>query len=293
MYKKILAAADSSEGSNIALVHAVILAKKLGAELTALWVRGSLPHYPETVDEIEEEEETAQAFFLEIKEHLKSLSATYGIAIRAELRKGHPAQQVVECAREGAFNLIVLGSRGHSRLWGQLLGHTADRVNEYAPCSVLIVRSEKEKAQYRRMLVGFDGSEGGVTALHHALMIGKAISSEVRVLWIHEVPPGYGSASEERYDEKWMHDFFETSVKDRIEQAASECGIKVEADCRRGFADKTLVTEAEAGGFRLIVLGHSGHSGLWGRLLGGTADRVSHHAHCDVLIVREKKEPHL
>ena len=50
MYRKLLVACDGSEGSQIAVLHASILAKKLGAELSALWVRGSLPHYPETID---------------------------------------------------------------------------------------------------------------------------------------------------------------------------------------------------------------------------------------------------
>jgi hypothetical protein len=36
----------------------------------------------------------------------------------------------------------------------------------------------------------------------------------------------------------------------------------------------------------LIVVGHSDHSELWGRLLGDTADRISDHAHCSVLIVK-------
>jgi nucleotide-binding universal stress UspA family protein len=35
------------------------------------------------------------------------------------------------------------------------------------------------------------------------------------------------------------------------------------------------------------VVGHSDHSGLWGRLLGDTADRISDHAHCSVLIVKQ------
>jgi hypothetical protein len=35
------------------------------------------------------------------------------------------------------------------------------------------------------------------------------------------------------------------------------------------------------------VIEHSDHSELWGRLLGDTADRVSDHAHCSVLIVKQ------
>jgi nucleotide-binding universal stress UspA family protein len=47
------------------------------------------------------------------------------------------------------------------------------------------------------------------------------------------------------------------------------------------------VSFAKEGNYDLIVIGHSDHSELWGRLLGDTADRVSDHAHCSVLIVKQ------
>ncbi len=39
-------------------------------------------------------------------------------------------------------------------------------------------------------------------------------------------------------------------------------------------------------GADLIVLGHSGHSAVWGPLLGAVTEKVSRHAPCSVLIVR-------
>jgi nucleotide-binding universal stress UspA family protein len=285
MYKKLLVAYDASEGSQIAVVHAAILAKKLDAQLSALWVRGSLPHYPESVGEVAEEEEAALEFFEEIKVQLGSISAAQGVGILANLRSGHPAQQIVAFARETNVDLIVLGNRGHSRLWGELLGHTADRVNEHAPCSVLIVRSKKEAARYRKMLIGFDGSSASERALRSGLALATQIGSEVDVLWIDEGPVTHGTQSEVHDDEKRARDFF-NSLRKTIDAAAAEQGLEVNAGFRRGNAPRILVSEAESGGFRLIVVGHRGHSGLWGKLLGGAADRVSHHARCDVLIVR-------
>jgi nucleotide-binding universal stress UspA family protein len=55
-----------------------------------------------------------------------------------------------------------------------------------------------------------------------------------------------------------------------------------------GNAAQSLIAEADKGKFRIIALGHRGSSGIWGRFLGGVADRVSDLAHSDVLIVRER-----
>lgn len=290
MFRKLLVGSDESEGSKIAIAHAAILAKRLGAELSALWVRDSLPHFPETVDEIAEEEESALKFFRKIEQQLRSTSAEHEVPIVPALRKGNPASEIVAFAREGFFDLIVLGQRGHSRLWGQLLGHTADRVSEQAPCSVLIVRSPLEEARYRKMLIGYDGSEGSALALDLALEMAAALRAEVHALWIHPTIGGPSAEpDEERLNEQWAHDFFETSIKDRILKAASKHDVHVEADYRLGVPALVLAREAELGGFRIVAVGQRGHSGLWGRLLGGTADRVSHHAPCDVLVAREKE----
>lgn len=141
MYKKILVAYDGSEGSRKALEHAIHLAKELGSQVSALWVRGSLPHYPETVDEVEEEKEAADSFLKKLTRELLAISEKQGIDIHADSRTGHPAKTIVDYAKEHGFDLIVLGHRGHSGLWGSFLGHTTDKVSENAHCSVLIVRS--------------------------------------------------------------------------------------------------------------------------------------------------------
>ncbi len=140
MYKKILVAYDGSDGAKRALENAIHLATELGSTLLALWVRGSLPHYPETVDEVEEEREAANEFLQKITRDLLEYSKTSGVDIHADSHSGHPAKTIVDYARENMVDLIVMGHSGHSGLWGHFLGHTADKVSENAHCSVLIVR---------------------------------------------------------------------------------------------------------------------------------------------------------
>jgi len=140
MYNKILVAYDGSEGSKAALEQSVYLAQKFVSQLTALWVRGSLPHYPETIDEVEEEKQAADAFTQKLTNELLAFSKRFGIDIHADSRSGNPAKTIVDYAKENSFDLIVLGHRGHSGLWGSFLGHITDKVSENAHCSILIVR---------------------------------------------------------------------------------------------------------------------------------------------------------
>jgi len=109
------------------------------------------------------------------------------------------------------------------------------------------------------------------------------------VLWIQERAPAHiRSPREPIEDEKRAQEFFQTVLRKRINVAAVEQGVAVDSTYRCGNAARTLVAEVESGGYRLIVLGHHGQSGLWGKLLGGVANRVSHLVRCDVLVVREK-----
>jgi len=142
MYKNILIGYDGSSGAKQALARALTLAQTFGARIGAIWVRGSLPHFPETVDEIAEEKEAADKYFARLEAQIEAAARGAGVTISCEARSGHPAKTILAYAEAGGFDLIVLGSRGHSELWGRIIGHTADRVSENAHCDVLVVRAD-------------------------------------------------------------------------------------------------------------------------------------------------------
>ena len=61
---------------------------------------------------------------------------------RAEFRRAHgvPADRIVELAQAGDFDLVVLGSHGHTALGNVLLGSVATRVLASCRVPVLIIR---------------------------------------------------------------------------------------------------------------------------------------------------------
>ncbi|MCX7985592.1 MAG: universal stress protein [Bacteroidales bacterium] len=140
MYKNILTAFDGSEGSQKALNNSIVLAKALKAKLTAIWVGGFRPYYHETVAEIDEENKAIDSFSAKLKKEIKEISGQVGYPIEYVHLQGNPAKIIVEFAEKNSFDLIVIGSGGHSGLWGNDLGHVTDKVSEKAKCNVLIVR---------------------------------------------------------------------------------------------------------------------------------------------------------
>jgi nucleotide-binding universal stress UspA family protein len=140
MFQKILLAYDGSEGANTALNAGINLAKIHQAELWAVAVQEKLPRFSGTIDEVQEEKQFADEQYGKMLEAAKVRAKEAGIELKTLMRPGHPAQTVVAVAKEGKFDLVLVGHSGLSGVWAAFLGTTAEKVSRHAPCSVLIVR---------------------------------------------------------------------------------------------------------------------------------------------------------
>ena len=120
MYRKILLAYDGSEGANRALKVGIELAKLHQAELWALAVEEKLPRFSATIDEVQEEKEFANQHYSKLLAAAREQAAPAGLELKTVLRPGHAAQTILEVAREGKFDLIVVGHvPGHHRGEGE------------------------------------------------------------------------------------------------------------------------------------------------------------------------------
>ena len=143
---------------------------------------------------------------------------------------------------------------------------------------------------FQKILVGFDGSKGGKAALQHAAIMAREYEAQLTALWVREPLPRHSDLPGEFEEEKEAADDYFAERQKEVQEAASQHGIKIACELRRGHPAKTLVKYADEGRFDLIVVGHSDHSELWGRLLGDTADRIADHAHCSVLVVKQPQD---
>jgi nucleotide-binding universal stress UspA family protein len=139
-FQRVLVAYDGSEGAKKALDAAVGVARRDSADLVGLAIEAHLPHYGATVGEVEEERRFEEQACTQLLEEASRYAAGRGVAMHADIRAGHLAQEIVRAAHDQGADLIVIGHSGHSGVWGRFLGGTAEKVSRHAACSVLMVR---------------------------------------------------------------------------------------------------------------------------------------------------------
>jgi nucleotide-binding universal stress UspA family protein len=138
-FERILVAIDGSDCSDRAFGKALELAVLTSGKLTALAIEGPLPAYAATLGEVDEVKREKDQFFNALGARARERAEQLGVELDVDVRPGHPAELISRVAADGGYDLVVLGHRGHF-LRDHLLGSTADRVAEHAPCPVMIVR---------------------------------------------------------------------------------------------------------------------------------------------------------
>jgi len=56
------------------------------------------------------------------------------------MKIGHEVETIIRHARDGDYDLLVVGFMGHSRVFGRIWGGTSQNLAKLAPCSVLVVK---------------------------------------------------------------------------------------------------------------------------------------------------------
>ncbi|GBC76051.1 TRAP-T-associated universal stress protein TeaD [bacterium HR07] len=140
MFQKILVANDGSENALRALEIAVDLARRYGAELHQLSVEEHLPHYAASLGEVLEAEREELDYFDAVAERAREIASRAGVQLECHIIAGHEVETIVRFAAENQFDLLVIGHKGHSKIWPFHMGSTAARIAEHSRTNVLIVQ---------------------------------------------------------------------------------------------------------------------------------------------------------
>jgi universal stress protein A len=147
-YRNFLVPIDFSEHSKKTIQYAIQLATLTGASIRILHVF-QISDYPaafyhglyleqEAVKvHLEAAKREADAQLSLVAEEIRA----HGVEAESMFRTGNPYEEIVNAAKKTGIDLIVIGSHGYTGLGRLLLGSTADRVLQYAPCPVLVVKA--------------------------------------------------------------------------------------------------------------------------------------------------------
>ena len=135
--RKILLAVDGSEAANKAASTAASLARLTGAQVLLFTCFPVLEDgtFIEVGDEVPLRDQ-AEKFF----EVSRGLLAGAGVTFSAKHSTGDPDREIVALAEAEGCDLIVMGSRGLSKVMGLILGSVTKSVVQAAHCSVYVVR---------------------------------------------------------------------------------------------------------------------------------------------------------
>ncbi|MGK8520223.1 universal stress protein [Nocardia asteroides] len=140
---------------------------------------------------------------------------------------------------------------------------------------------------FQRIVVGYDDSPGARAALTMALDLAAVHHSTLTVVAVEEYLPHYGPVVGEMEDDRSIGERTCLRWLTSAAETAERRGVAVQAELRAGQAARELATAAADHHADLLVLGRSGHSGIWGRFMGSTAEKAARHVGCSVLVAHD------
>jgi nucleotide-binding universal stress UspA family protein len=139
---------------------------------------------------------------------------------------------------------------------------------------------------FKKILVGYDGSEGAKKALKAAIDLAKHYESELHLISVEEDLPHYAATVGEVVEAKAeKNDYFARLIGEAKDLAAKE-GVILHAKVVAGHEVKTIVDYAKEKHFDLVVIGFMGHSRIYDRVWGSTSQNIARLVPCTVMVVK-------
>jgi nucleotide-binding universal stress UspA family protein len=290
--RKIIVGVDLSPQSEIAVGHAVDVARHTGAEVV-LVMADCVPDYP-TPDKVRPELESEWARTLEQRlasdrrglGEMRERWSGQGVTISHVVADGFADDLIPRVAQDVGADLIAVGTHGRTGIMRAFLGSVAERTTRLASQSVLVARGDAPRGGYRRVVIGTDFSPLSDTAIDRALEVtGPGARLDLVHCWqIPLIAGADGVMPYVPYDE--MRADLEKSLTEATRTQAARAKVEltphlVERPPAFGLVDFAKERDAD-----LIVVGSHGRRGIRRFLLGSVAEVTVRHAGCSVLVAR-------
>ncbi|MFJ4468186.1 universal stress protein [Streptomyces sp. NPDC089424] len=286
MTRPITAGFDGSEESLAALAWAAREAVRRGSALRVVHAWRFEPH-----EAVQGDHETQARWVREaVDAGVRSVGGRYaGLEVTTDVVEGDAAD--VLAAAGDQSRMLVLGSRGHGRVVGFLLGSVGQQVIAGTSRPVVLVRSgdrATSEVDGREIVVGHEGdAQDGADALGFAFETAAARGAAVRAVRAWTLPPvfAYSPGSLKLLDEAGGPEPYETKALREAVQPWRERfpDVHVVEHVEMGSAGQVLLSVA--GRAQLMVVGRRARRTAVGSRIGSVAHGVLHHAPCPVAVV--------
>lgn len=292
---KVLFAADGSDKQQTAAKTLLALGPPDDTQITVISVIEPVqflftphlapPYHAEWLQEERRMERASRRFAHLVVELCSKPLRAASLDASSMVRKGQPSEEIVRTAEETQADIVVVGSRGLTGVRLFLLGSVAQKVVEYAPCSVLVVKplDEPGPVAVRRVLLATDGSQYACAAAKLLSAFRLVTSTEIIVLNVQSTPRWL---SDRRHLEDAKRGNAEQAIENTLRCLTTEAEASVIT--REGDPSEQIISAASEIVADLIVVGSRGLSGAKRFLLGSVSQKVCAYSDRPVMVVRER-----
>lgn len=226
------------------------------------------------------------------------------LAIHSLVRDGTPGEEILRTIKEHHIDLVVLGTRGLSKVSGFFLGSVSEWVLNEAPCSVLIVRGKTRSPKSTKgmpILIATDGSPDAQEGVEFVKHIGFPPSTVLTILHIvrkkvHQTAQLLSTNRTEHAEfTKLAEDLLQargregTKLLETTRKTLKRPGLKIVENLAFGHEAQEIIKASKRVRADLVVMGSRGVTGLRRMLLGSVSHKIVRYAPCSVLIVRKNR----
>lgn len=209
-------------------------------------------------------------------------------------RIGDPCERIIQEARDGVFDLVILGDRRPKNLFARMKrSSNAIEVAEHAPCSVIIVRGEI--SNIHRILLCDSGSGMSSSLSRLTVQLADILEGEEDITVLHVmsqmsagpgVPGGQLRAeAQELVDEHTP----EGVILEQDLLNLEKPGIHPVPKVRHGLVVDEILAEAKSGDYDLVIVGAHPEWGLKSFLLDNIAHQILNQINQPIMVVKQKE----
>jgi len=273
MLTKILLTLDGSENSERAIPWVRQLSGREKAQVVLLRV---LPLHTPRKDWPREREE-ARDYLLRFERDLNF----HGIPTKILVRRGHPAQEIVDASADQGCDLIAMSTRGGSSVKRWAIGGVTEQVMRLSHVPVLPVWNSLAMPRHghvRRIIVPVDGSKKAEQVVRWSVRLARLLKS--KLIFLH-VRPKARAMSKSREGAR-----FESlqNRMTRICESLAEQGVKASFRLQSGDAADRILAFADQND--LILTTTHGFGGMKRWVFGSVAEKLVHAGTVPVLVYK-------